>query len=179
MEISERKKRGRPRKFARDESAQPSAFPLIDGPAEAINDDAEEKRKVAEAAKHIPEIFSPSDVIWCFDVYVALLCFLYSMALKVPFDALENELSFSQDQKELMAVPLSKICSKYAPAEWAAKKDEIQLIVMLGVYTASSVQRARNVAKQIAEEKKRNEEKTVPLDPMRRVAPMREAHVPA
>jgi len=46
---------------------------------------------------------------------------------------LQDELSFSEDEKKIMAVPLAKICSKYAPSSWAGMSSEIQLITSLGI----------------------------------------------
>src|SRR5258706_216627 len=75
--------------------------------------DAEAKKRVAAAAKEIPQIFEPEQVVWVFDAYVAILCFVYSIILKIEFKLLQDELSFSEDEKKIMAVPLAKICSKY------------------------------------------------------------------
>lgn len=181
MEILERQKRGRRswknRMTARDESAQPSAFPKSQSVPEAaeLQDNAAKKEEVKKAAAAIPEIFTPKDVIWLFDVYTTLISFLYSMALKTDMDAIEKELEFSQEQKELMAEPLARIFSKYAPPEWAGKTAEIQLVVMLGVWTSMSYKRAKNVA-QVEKEKKRDAERTRPVQPIRQP---QEVHVPA
>lgn len=172
-------RRTRKRKFPRDTTTQATAFPASPSvqPAEELRDNADAKKKVEQAVKEIPEIFTPENVIWVFDAYVAILSFLYSYALKTSFEAIQEELEFSQEQKEGLAKPLAKICSKYAPAEWAGMKDEIQLVTMLGIYTVASFQRARNVAKK-EKEKERDKDRTVPVAPMR-PQPVREQHVPA
>lgn len=176
------KKRGRPRKanpkadaIAADAAA---AFPSGDTAeipvAATISDDAKEKKKVLEAAREIPEIFSPEQVEWLFDAYAGILSFIYSIVLKTDFTALWEELKFDDDIKKSLSKPLSKICSKHAPASWAAHTAEIELLTMLGVWTATSFKRARNV-QQAQLEKKRTEERTQPVDPMRR----RDVHIPA
>jgi len=170
------RKRGRPRKVDIMDAdvtrtVQDVSFPVDETTAIAAEDtlrtDAENKRRVAAAAKEIPEIFTPEDVEWVFDVYVAILCFVYSIALKCEMQVIKDELSFDKDEKETMAKPLAKICSKYAPAEWAGKSAEIQLIISLGVWTVTSFKRAQNAAKK-AEEKRRDAERTQPIDRMRR-----------
>lgn len=183
MEILERPKRGRRswknRTTQRDESAQPSAFPKSSSVPEAaaeLLDDAKKKEEVKKAAAAVPEIFTPEQIIWVFDVYVGLLCLVYSYALKVEFDALQTELEFSQEQKELMAKPLARLLSRVAPPEWAGHTDEIQLISMLGVFTVMSYQRARKI-KHDADEKKRDAERTRPVAPIKDAR--KEIHVPA
>lgn len=183
MEILERPKRGRRgwknRATQRDESAQPSAFPSVGNMPQAaaeLQDDAAKKEAVRNAAAAVPEIFTAEQVIWAFDVYVGLLCLIYSYALKTDFDALQKELEFTQEQKELMAKPLAKICSKYAPPEWAGKTDEIQLITMLGVFTVTSYQRARKIKLEF-DEKKKDAERTRPVQPIKDAR--KEIHVPA
>lgn len=179
MEILDKPKKFRRRRTVRDESAQPSAFPRTQTVPEAaaeLQDDAREKEAVKKAAAAVPEIFTAEQVIWVFDVYVGLLCLIYSYALKTDFDALQKELEFTQEQKELMAKPLAKICSKYAPPEWAGKTDEIQLITMLGVFTVTSYQRARKIKFEL-DEKKKDAERTQPVQPIRQQP--REHHVPA
>lgn len=182
--MGEFRKRGRPRKIV-DLSApenervmQDVAFPTSESSADPLNADAEEKKRVAEAAKNIPEIFTPDQVKWCFDAYVAILCFVYSLVLKTDFKALQTELEFTEEQKDAMAKPLARICSKYAPSSWAGMSAEIELIAMLGVYTVSSFQRAKNVATKEAE-KKRDAERTAPVAPMPRARQQSEIHVPA
>lgn len=179
MEIATSTRKYRKRKFPRDESAQPSAFPASESarPAEELRDNAEQKEQVKKAAAAIPEIFTPEQVVWVFDVYVGILSFVYSLILKCDFKAINDELEFTKEQKESLAVPLAKVCSKYAPSEWAGATAEIQLITMLGVWTVASFQRARNVQKKI-EEQKKDEQRTRPVAPMRR-EPVSEIHVPA
>lgn len=174
------RKRGRPRKYPRDESvAQTSAFPVDEMPraAENLEQDAAEKEKVKKAAAAIPEIFTPEQVVWCFDAYVAILSFVYSLVLKTDYKAIQDELEFSPEQKEQMAKPLAKICSKYAPSEWAGMTAEIQLVTMLGVWTVASFQRARNVQRAL-DEKAKDAERTRPVSPIRQQQ-VREVHVPA
>jgi len=122
---------------------------------------------VKKAAAAIPEIFTPGQVEWVFDAYTAVLSFLYSLTLKTDFEAIQTELEFSQSQKEMMAKPLAKICSKYAPSEWAGMTDEIQLVTMLGLFTVSSFKRAKMVKEKL-DEKKKAEERTQPVQPIRR-----------
>jgi hypothetical protein len=168
-------------KEAKAETAhQTSAFPTSETreatPATKISGDAKNKKEILEAAGEIPDIFTKENVKWVFDLYVALLCFAYSIALKAEFSALQDELSFDEEQKDSLAVPLAKICSKYAPSEWAGMAAEIQLVTMMGVWTVASFQRARNVAK-AQEEKKRDAERTQPVQPIRQNRS--EVHVPA
>lgn len=169
------KKRGRPRKVkpGADKIAAEAAaaFPAGDSEeipfAPSISEDAKEKKKVLEAVKEIPEIFSPEQVEWLFDAYAGALSFIYSIVLKTDFAELWKELKFEDDIKKSLSKPLSKILSKHAPASWAAHTAEIELITMLGVYTAASFKRARNV--QLAQmEKKKDAERTQPVQPMRR-----------
>ena len=174
-----RKRRGRPRKMARDESAQTSPFPTVEmeTPSEQkIGEDAAAKQKILDAAKQIPEIFTPDQVKWVFDAYVAILCFVYSIALKTEFKALQDELEFSEEQKDAMAKPLARICSKYAPASWAAMAPEIELVTMLGLFTVASFGRAKLVVEKVAE-KKKDAERTQPVAPINRSRT--EIHVPA
>ena len=171
-------RRTRKRKFPRDESAQPSAFPsTANSTAESIRENAQEKKEVKTAIAEIPEIFTTEQVMFVFDVYVGAISFIYSLILKTDFTAINDELKMEEEQKRLLAEPLAKVCSKYAPAEWAGATAEIQVISMLGIWTATSFQRARNVQKQL-EEKKRDAERTRPVQDIRR-EPQREIHVPA
>jgi hypothetical protein len=176
------RKRGRPRKntFVDAEVRQESAFPSIetlsDEPEIKISTDAKEKERIKEAVAGIPDIFSPEQVAWCFDAYVAILCFVYSIVLKTDFKALQKELEFSEEQKAIMAKPLARICSKYAPSTWAGMAAEIELITTLGIWTVSSFQRAKNVA--VAEtEKQKDANRTKPVAPIDRNR--QEVHVPA
>jgi hypothetical protein len=180
MEIlSPTRRKYRKRNTPRDESAQPSAFPSSQSndTAAQLKDNAAEKEEVKKAAATIPEIFTPEQVAWVFDVYVGIISFVYSLVLKCDFKAIQEELEFTAEQKDAMAIPLAKICSKYAPSEWAGMTAEIQLIMTLGIWTVASFQRARNVQKAI-EEKKKDAERTQPIQPIRR-EPMRDVHVPA
>lgn len=173
------KRRGRPRKDAADIAASAAAaFPASDTDAipvaPAISDDAKEKKKVLEAVKEIPEIFTPEQIEWVFDAYVGILCLVYCNILKTDFMALWEELKFDDETKKSLSKPLAKICSKHAPASWAANTAEIEIVMMLGVWTASSFKRAKNV-QQAQLEKKRDAERTQPMPPTR---PQREVHLP-
>lgn len=179
MEIAEPRRKYRKRRTPRDESVQASAFPTSNAAPveERIREDAAEKENVKKAVEAIPEIFKPEQVEWCFDVYVGILSFVYSLILKVDFKDINDELEFTKDQKELMSKPLANILSKHAPAEWAGRTDEIQLITTLGLFTVMSFKRAKTVQTAI-EEKRKDAERTQPVQPIRR-QPMREEHVPA
>lgn len=172
-EAQQTKKRGRPRKNPKADAIAAeaaAAFPSADTEvptAPAISEEAKEKKKILEAVKEIPEIFSPEQVEWLFDAYAGILSFIYSIVLKTDFTALWEELKFDDDIKKSLSKPLSKICSKHAPASWAAHTAEIELLTMLGVWTATSFKRARNV-QQAQLEKKKDAERTAPVDPMRR-----------
>lgn len=170
------KKRGRPRKANPKADAikaeVSAAFPSGDTEtpvAPSISEDAKEKKKVLEAVREIPEIFSPEQVEWLFDAYAGILSFVYSIVLKTDFSALWEELKFEDDIKKSLSKPLSKICSKYAPSSWAAHTAEIELLMMLGVWTATSFKRAR-IVQQKELEKKRDSERTQPVQrPQREV----------
>lgn len=151
------------------EVLQSVAFPIDEGNAAAVrlSEDADQKKEVAAAAAKIPQIFTEEQVIWIFDAYVAVLSFVYSVTLKTDFSAIKEELEFSQEQKEQFAKPLAKICSKYAPAEWAGMSAEIELCTLMGIWTVSSFQRAKNVAKRLEQEKEKAN-RTHPVQPMRR-----------
>jgi hypothetical protein len=180
MIVTEPTRRTRKRRFQRDETVQATAFPQstsVAPAAEELREDATKKEEVKKAAAAIPEIFTPENVEWAFDVYVGILSFVYSLVLKCDFKAINDELDFTKEQKESMSKPLARILSKHAPAEWAGMTDEIQLVMTLGVWTVASFQRARNVQK-AQEEKKKDAERTQPVAPIRR-EPQREIHVPA
>src|SRR5882724_10192099 len=170
---------------AQEPAAQTSAFPSAESTATEqtppmaarISSDAKEKESILEAAKKVPEIFTAENVKWVFDAYLAILCFVYSIALKTEYSALQEELSFDEEQKNMLAEPLAKICSKYAPSSWAGMAPEIQLVSQMGIWTVASFQRAKNVARK-EQEKKRDAERTQPISPIRNDA-RREVHVPA
>lgn len=144
--------------------------------AERLTSDAADKKSIAAAAKEIPVIFKPEQVEWVFDAYVAILCFTYSIILKTDYSALETELKFDKEEKEMMAKPLAVICSKYCPAQWAGMSAEIQLITSLSIWTVASFKRAKTVA-QAEKEKERTKNRTQAVAPMQRAAT--EIHVPA
>lgn len=112
---------------------------------------ARRKKAAADLVKQIPEIFTPEQVVWVFDVYVGLICFVFSLLLKTEFKALHDELKLDEDVKILWAKPLARVASKYAPTEWAGMTAEIELIACLGLWTATAFGRAQNVAKKEAE----------------------------
>jgi hypothetical protein len=180
-----RKLGGKNRKFtfASQSGVQESAFPTVDtakvssSPEVKITEDAKEKERIKEAVASIPDIFSPEQVEWCFDAYVAILCFIYTIVLKTDFKALQDELKIDDDTKKHLSVPLAKVCSKYAPSKLASMSAEIELITTLGLYTVSTFQRARKVAADQVE-KKKDENRTKPIDPIRRDTRM-ETHQPA
>lgn len=183
MEVVSVKKRGRPRgSFKRRDTerseVQTEAFPSSPStPAvDNLEQDATEKEKVKRAAALIPEIFKPEQVEWVFDVYVGILSFAYSLALKVDFKEINDELEFSKEQKEGLSKPLANILSKYAPSEWAGRTDEIQLITMMGIWTVTSFKRAKNVQEKM-EEKRKDAERTQPVQPIRADRPVRGVHV--
>lgn len=174
MEITERTRRGRPRKFS--VNRETAAFPAADAPTRPdapLSEDAAVKEKVKAAAAAIPEIFTPEQVEWVFDAYVGILCFAYSIILKIDFMALWDELKLDDELKKQLSKPLAKICSRYAPAKWAGHTPEIELLTMMGIWTVSSFKRARLVQVAI-EEKRRDAERTQPVQ-----SPRRDIHVPA
>lgn len=129
--------------------------------AEKIKRDAKLKKEITEASKEIPQIFSPEQVMFVFDAYVAILSFGYSIVLKTEYKLIYDELQFPDDAKEMMAKPLAKICSKYAPSEWAGMQAEIELISMMGLFTVMSFSRAKSVAEKeqqriVESQRKRN-----------------------
>lgn len=147
---------------------QDKFFPTIDseGPAvESIAADNSEKNRIKKETEKIPEIFTPEQVVWVFDVYVGIVCFVYSILLKTDFNALHKELKFEAEEKQQMAIPLSKILSKHAPAEWAGMSAEIELITCLGIWTVTSFTRAKQIAEK-EKEAKQLKERTVPVRPV-------------
>lgn len=106
--------------------------------ATRITKDAERKKKVAAAVKEIPQIFSPEQVSWLFNVYAGALSFIYSYLFKYEFETIFEALKFDDDLALTMAKPLAKICSKYAPSEWAGMTAEIELCASLGMWTVRS-----------------------------------------
>ena len=171
-------KRGRPRRTVinlNDPEAAAvlngTAFPSIDAQdsvpfAASLSADASEKRKIADAAKEIPQIFTPEQVAWLFDAYVGLLSFVYSVVLKSDYNAISTELAFTAEQKEQMSKPLARILSKHAPSELAGMSSEIELITCLGIWTVSSFARAKKAAEK-TEHQKQRKERTEPVSPMR------------
>jgi hypothetical protein len=164
---------------ASDAASLDSAFPSADSPAVAAATlkDAKDKAEIQKAVAEIPEIFSAEQVKFTFDVYCALLSFIYSVALKSDYKAISAELSFEDAEKDLMAKPLARILSKYAPKEWAGMGPEIELITMLGVWTMTSVTRAKKAAEKYAAEQakelreKQHRNQTHPVRNNRPVAP--------
>jgi len=149
---------------------QATAFPdatEVPSSASSIASDAKTKKTIAEAVAEVPQIFTASQVAFLFDVYAAAISFIYSVALKVEYAAISDELSFDEDQKITLAEPLARILSKYCPSEWAGKSAEIELITGMGLWTVTSFGRAKSVALKLSEEKKRKNQ-THPVEPMRR-----------
>jgi hypothetical protein len=120
---------------------------------EKIEQDAADKKKNAQVVKEIPQIFTPEQVVWIFDVYVGGVCFVFSILLKTEFKAIYEELKLDDDVKLAWAKPLAKIVSKYAPSEWAAMTAEIELIASVGLWTVAAFQRSKNVAEKEREKK--------------------------
>jgi hypothetical protein len=118
-----------------------------------VREKSKAKNAVAEAVKQIPEIFTPEQVAWAFDVYVVLICFVFSILLKCDFKLLHDELKLDEDVKLMWAKPLARVVSKYAPTEWAGMTAEIELIGCLGIWTATAFGRARGVVQKEAERK--------------------------
>lgn len=192
--MAEFRKRGRPRKGITIDLGSPqnqeilhdAAFPSAEtidsepisstATADSLANDAADKKRIAAAAKEIPVIFKPEQVEWVFDAYVAILCFTYSIILKTDYSALETELKFDNDEKEMMAKPLAVICSKYCPSQWAGMSAEIQLITSLSIWTVSSFKRAKTVAEK-EKEKERDKNRTQAVAPMQRA--VTEIHVPS
>jgi hypothetical protein len=115
--------------------------------------DAEEKGKQVAAVANIPEIFTPDQVSFIFDILAIVLSFIYSQLLKYDFKVIHQELSFEPDQKERLSIPLARICSKYAPSEWAGMTAEIELICVLGVWAVSGFGRAKQSVEKDKREK--------------------------
>lgn len=111
------------------------------------------KKDAADLVKQIPEIFTPEQVAWVFDVYVVLICFVFSILLKCEFKILHDELKLDDDVKLLWAKPLAKVVSKYAPAEWAGMTAEIELVACVGLWTATAFARARQTVEKEKEKK--------------------------
>jgi hypothetical protein len=115
----------------------------------------EEKEKQVAAAAKIPEIFEPHQVAFVFDVLAMILSFIYSYILKYDFKIIFAELSFEEDQKIRMSKPLARICSKYAPSEWAGMTAEIELVTTLGVWMVAGFGRAKQAVQKDQQEKAR------------------------
>lgn len=116
---------------------------------------AEEKKEIKKADNSVPQIFTADQVAFVFDVYVALLCLIYSFLFKCKFESLWEELSFDEREKLDLAKPLAHIASKYAPSTWAGMTAEIELITRMGIWSVASLKRASNVA---ATERRKKEE---------------------
>jgi hypothetical protein len=123
-----------------------------------IKKDSAKKSAVAQAIKEIPQIFTPEQVAFVFDLYVGLLCFIYAFIFKCDFKPLFEELKFDEAEKMTLAKPLAKIASKYAPSEWAGMSAEIELCASIGMYTVMSFKRAELVAKREKEKQRKEEE---------------------
>jgi len=123
----------------------------------------ESSRKNAATAKVVSsvteEIFTPEQVAWVFDVYVVSLSFVYSLIFKTDFSVIHSELKLDDDIKIIWAKPLARVASKYAPKEWAGMSAEIELVGCVGIWTATTFQRARNVSVVEKERKKKEEQR--------------------
>lgn len=128
------------------------------------------KKEIKKSVDEIPEIFTADQVVWMFDVYTAIISFGFSVALKCEYKPIFEELQFDADAKMHMAKPLAKICSKYAPTEWAGMSAEIELVMTLGIYTVAGFGRAKYIADQ--EKQKRVRENR---NPESAVLPKRQA----
>lgn len=147
---------GRRKKSAKQEFSFPSESQPITGfeKPEDLKADAEKKKEVKKAADEIPEIFTPSNVEFVFDLYAGIISFVFSILLKAEFKPIFQELKFEDAEKKAMAVPLAKIASKYAPHEWAGMQAEIELVTSIGLYTVMGFKRAQAVAAKESEKKK-------------------------
>jgi hypothetical protein len=142
---------------------------VLDDSTAATARDAAKKKQLQSVVAEIPEIFSPEQVAWVFDLYVMLISFVFSIALHTDFKAISEELKFDESEKNTMAIPLAKLLSKYAPSSWAGLQPEIQLITCLGVWTVTAFGRAKNIAAKVEEEKRKSQhikEVTRPVSPM-------------
>ena len=141
----------------------------------SLEEENKRKEKIKKAAESIPEVFTPQQVSWVFDVYVGAICFVYSLILKTDFKAINDELKMDEDEKMTLAVPLAQVLSKHAPSEWAGMSAEIQLITTMGIWTVSSFGRAKNIAAKEAEKKQQDNRRrnmTHPVQPVRRGEPI-------
>jgi hypothetical protein len=116
---------------------------------------AEEKGKQAAAVANIPEIFRPDQVSFIFDILAIVLSFIYSQILKYDFKVIHEELAFDAEQKERLSIPLARICSKYAPSEWAGMTAEIELCCVIGVWMVAGFGRAKQAVAKDQQEKAR------------------------
>jgi hypothetical protein len=141
------------------DAAVPSSSPEVD----KVVSESKKKKEIQSAVAAIPEIFTPEQVVWVFDVYVAILSFVYSLVLKSDFKAISSELSMEEAEKQTMAKPLARVLSKYAPSEWAGMQPEIELITCMGIWTVTSYKRAQSAALKFeeSERKRKNAESKV------------------
>jgi len=140
-----------------------------------IKKDSSKKAAVAQAIKEIPQIFTPEQVAFLFDIYAGGLCFIYSFIFKCDFKPLFEELKFDEQEKLTLAKPLAKIASKYAPSEWAGMTAEIELCASMGMYTVMSFKRAEIVAKREKEKKAESHTKCDSARRMPQSQPQQEA----
>lgn len=137
----------------KDTAAAPRLDTTADLLLEKQKKDVHRKQEAAKIIKEIPQIFTPDQVAWIFDVYVGAICFVFSMLLKCEFKSLYDELQLDQDVKLAWAKPLAKVASKYAPAEWAGMTAEIELIGSVGLWTATAFGRSKQIAEKERAEK--------------------------
>lgn len=143
--------------------------------AEKVKAKNKEKNAVAQAVKEIPEIFQPEQVAWVLDVYVVIVCFIFSILLKCDFNVLHEELKIDEDVKMMWAKPLAKVASKYAPAQWAGMTAEIELVGCLALWTATAFGRARIIVaheKEKQEKQQREKSNVVTAIPQRQAVPV-------
>jgi hypothetical protein len=131
--------------------------------------DAEEKGKQLSAVASIPEVFRPDQVEFIFDVLAIVLSFIYSQILKYDFKVIHEELAFDKEMKERLSIPLARICSKYAPSEWAGMTAEIELCTTMGIWMVAgfgrakdAVQRDKNAKAQAAQQRHSNRVTQIP-----------------
>lgn len=162
--------------FIDAEKAADAATDAKKDKARKLKADGEQKKAVLDAAKAIPEIFKPEDVKFAFDVYVGVICFLFSIAYKCDFTALYEELKLDEPTKEHLAKPLAKVFSKYAPAEWAGMTAEIELISFVGIWTVAAMPRAKTIADK-EKQRKLQEQRGGARNPVTAMSPQREVIV--
>jgi len=108
-----------------------------------------EEKPSNETVAEVVVIFDASQVIWIFDVYSAVIAFIFASALKTKFDVIAPACKFDDEQKQALAGPLAEIASKYFPQEWIKYLPEIKLAAMLAAITGGKFHAAQQVVKEI------------------------------